>query len=74
MSTISNEARQRFRQKLQSVTNVSSTAAANADFLITGTGVVTVTTAGTVAVQIRAENNNNVSIRIGSNLFLKRVA
>jgi hypothetical protein len=42
--------------------------------LITGTGVVTVTTAGTVAVQIRAENNNNVSIRIGSNLFLKRVA
>ena len=62
--------------QLSTVTNVSSTsvAAANTDFLITGTGVVTVTTAGTVAVQIRAENNNNVSIRIGSNLFLKRVA
>jgi hypothetical protein len=62
--------------QLSTATNVSSTAAsaANTDFLITGTGVVTVTTAGTVAVQIRAENANNVSIRIGSNLFLKRVA
>ncbi len=62
--------------QLSSTTNVSSAsaAAANVDFLVTGTGVVNVTTAGTVAVQIRAENNNNVSIRIGSGFFLKRVA
>jgi hypothetical protein len=57
-------------------TNISSTAAntANADFLITGQGVFNITTLGSIAVQIRAENNNNVSIRTGSVLFLKRVA
>jgi hypothetical protein len=59
-----------------SITNVSSTSAvaANSDFIVTGEGIVNVTTAGSIAVQIRAENNNNVSIRTGSVLFLKRVA
>jgi hypothetical protein len=62
--------------QLNSTTNVNSTASvtANADFLTTGQGVINITTSGTIAVQIRSENTNNVSIRIGSVLFLKRMA
>jgi len=61
--------------QVSSATNVSSTAAAtaNADSIIIGKGIFNITTAGSIAVQIRSENNNNVSIRTGSVLFLKRV-
>jgi len=56
--------------------NVSSTAAraANVNFLATGTGIFTITTAGTVSVQLRSETANAVSIRAGSIFFIKKVA
>jgi hypothetical protein len=54
--------------------NSTSAPVANADFSCAGEGIFTVTTAGTVAVQLRSENANAVSIRIGSIFFIKKIA
>jgi hypothetical protein len=61
--------------QLTSTTNVSATAApsANADFLIIGSGIVVLTSSGTIAIQIRSENTTVVTIKIGSSLFIKRL-
>ena len=62
--------------QLTSTTNVSSASAAavNTNFIVTGSGIVTVTTSGTVALQIRSETTTAVSIRIGSVFNLKKIA
>jgi hypothetical protein len=52
----------------------ASVNAANTNFLVKGSGYLTVTTAGTVAVQFRSETGTSVSIRLGSLFFLKKVA
>jgi hypothetical protein len=53
----------------------ASVATANVNYPMSGNGLFTVTTAGTVAIQIRSETNGtNVSIRPESFLFLKKVA
>jgi hypothetical protein len=55
--------------------NVTPTTApaANTDFISTGLGVITLTTAGTVALQLRSETTTAVSVRIGSYLKLKKI-
>jgi hypothetical protein len=61
--------------QLNSTTNVSATAAssANTDFLAIGSGIIVLTSSGTIAIQIRSENTTTVSIRTGSCLFIKRL-
>jgi len=61
--------------QLTATTNVSSASAAaiNTNFIVTGSGIVTVTTSGTVAVQIRSETTTAVSIRIGSVFNLRKI-
>jgi len=61
--------------QISTADNVSSTSVqtANSDFVVKGVGTVNVTTAGTINVQLRSENNNTVSVRPGSVLFIKRV-
>ncbi len=52
----------------------ASVATANTNFPVFGNGMFRVTTAGTVAVQIRTENNaTGVSIRPDSSLMIKKV-
>ena len=62
--------------QLNATTNVTSASAAvvNTNFIVIGRGIVTVTTAGTIAVQFRSETTTASSIRTGSLLFLKRIA
>lgn len=62
--------------QLTSTTNVTSAsaAAANTNFMVVGLGVFRVTSAGTVAVQIRSETTTAVSIRADSVFQIKRVA
>lgn len=55
-------------------TTSNSAAPANANFPVFGNGVFRVTTAGTVAIQIRTEiNASGVSIRPDSSLMIKKV-
>lgn len=62
--------------QLTSTTNVTSASAeaANTNFMAVGLGVFRVTSAGTVAVQIRSETTTAVSIRAESVFQIKRVA
>ncbi len=46
---------------------------ANTNFIVTGQGIVTLTSEGTIAVQIRSETTATVSIRIGSIFYLKKI-
>jgi hypothetical protein len=61
--------------QLNSTTNVTSTsvATANTDFVVTGRGIVTLSTAGTIAIQFRSETTTASSIRIGSIFCLKKI-
>lgn len=61
--------------QLTVATNISSASAltANSDFLVTGDGILTVTVAGTIAVQLRSEGAVAVSIRPNSYLHLERL-
>jgi hypothetical protein len=61
--------------QLNSTTNFSSAAVqtANTNFIVNGNGIVTLTTEGTIAVQIRSETTAAVSIRIGSIFYLKKI-
>lgn len=62
--------------QLTAATNVTSasTLAANTDFVVLGEGVITVTTAGTIAVQLRSETNGTqVSLRPGTVLRLEPI-
>ena len=61
--------------QLNSTTNFSSAAVqtANTNFIVNGNGVVTLTTEGSIAVQIRSETTAAVSIRIGSIFYLKKI-
>jgi hypothetical protein len=53
----------------------STTGASNTDFIATGSGIFTVTSAGTVAVQIRTENNGTaVTIQPASFVKLIRIS
>ena len=62
--------------QLTSTTNVSSINAAviNTNFVVTGKGIFTVSSSGTVAVQFRSEAAVSVSIRTGSFVHFKRVS
>jgi hypothetical protein len=51
----------------------TSAPAANTNFVVKGVGVLNVTTAGTIAVQIRSENANAVSVRPNSLFFIKAI-
>lgn len=51
----------------------ASVLTANADFVAQGSGVFNVTTAGTVAIQLRGETATSVSARVGSLLIIKKV-
>lgn len=55
--------------------NISTTAsdAANANFVVIGTGVINITTAGTISAQLRSETGTSVSVRPNSILFIKAV-
>jgi hypothetical protein len=55
--------------------NISATASntANANFVVQGLGVINVTTAGTISVQLRSETGTSVSVRPNSILFIKAV-
>jgi len=46
---------------------------ANANFTAKGFGIIEVTTAGTIAIQLRSEGGTSVSIRPGSIMILKKV-
>jgi hypothetical protein len=61
--------------QLNSTTNFSSATVqtANTNFIVNGNGIVTLTTEGTIAVQIRSETTATVSIRIGSIFYLKKI-
>jgi hypothetical protein len=61
--------------QLNSTTNFSSAAVqtANTNFIVNGNGIVTLTTEGSIAVQIRSETTAAVSIRIGSIFYLKKI-
>ncbi len=56
-----------------STDNITSTASpsANTNFLAIGTGIINITTAGTIAIQLRSENTNSVSVRPNSVFFIK---
>lgn len=62
--------------QVSATTNISSASVqtANADFVVKGSGSFTVTTTGTVAIQLRSETGTSVSVRIGSVFFIKKVA
>lgn len=62
--------------QLATATNITSASAvaANQDYPVTGRGVFTITAAGTVALQIRAETGASVSIRPNSILTLRKIA
>jgi len=48
--------------------------AANTDYLITGLGFFSVTLEGTIAIQVRSENNGTaITVGIGSNLIIERL-
>lgn len=53
--------------------NISATTApaANTNFVGVGVGVISVTTAGTISVQLRSETTTSVSVRPNSILFIK---
>lgn len=61
--------------QLNATTNVSSasTVTANTDAVVKGSGSFTITTAGTVAIQLRSETGTSVSARVGSLFFIKKV-
>jgi hypothetical protein len=62
--------------QLTSATNVTSASVqtTNTDLVVLGEGVVQVTTAGTIAVQLRSETNGNqVSLRNGTLLRLEPI-
>lgn len=61
--------------QLDSTTNVTSAsvATANTNFIVTGRGIVTLSTAGTIAIQFRSETTTASSIRIGSIFYLKKI-
>lgn len=62
--------------QLTSTTNVTSVSVttANTNFVVLGFGTFRVTSAGTVAVQIRSETGTAVSIRADSIFQIKRIA
>ncbi len=62
-------------QQVLSADNIFSTSAltANANFTAKGFGIIEVTTAGTIAIQLRSETGTSVSIRPGSVMILKKV-
>ncbi len=53
--------------------STTSAPAANTNFVVKGVGVLNITTAGTIAVQIRSENANAVSVRPNSLFFIKAI-
>lgn len=61
--------------QLNSTTNFSSASVpiVNSSFIVNGHGIVTLTTEGTIAVEIKSEAATAVSIRIGSILYLKKI-
>lgn len=55
--------------------NVTTTTSpvANGNFVAKGVGVINITTAGTIAIQLRSENTGAVSVRPNSVLFIKAI-
>jgi hypothetical protein len=53
--------------------NTTTSPVANTNFVAKGVGVLNVTTAGTIAVQLRSENTGTVSVRPNSILFVKAI-
>jgi hypothetical protein len=62
-------------QQVLTTDNVFATAAltANSNFTAKGFGIIEVTTAGTISIQLRSETGTSVSIRPGSVLIIKKV-